>query len=177
MVQLGLVFLLAAPAAAQGVLGIDGILSNRAENAFGVGLTLAYPVFTGTLGGLNWAAKLLGAADLEVVAGKLEPGACREIPDGDYYVDCATGTTAIPHTLAEASSPTRFYAAGYGVVDVWRVRLGGGLVGHPGSGDAVGSALIGFAASTSSFFMVELPNLSGWRLRIEVAVAGPPFLW
>jgi len=185
---LAAVLLSHVPACAQGVIGLDGLISNRAENAFGVGATLSYRVLRWSVGGVNMTLRALGAADLEVVQGaRTSPTICR-LPDASggryYYRDPCDPTGAyVPPSLAEASSPLRFYGAGYGVLDAWRVRLGVGTGGHPGSNDFVLSGLVGFAASTTSWLMVEFPGVFNgwkvrdWRLRLEVQLAGPAYIW
>jgi hypothetical protein len=174
-----------AVAAAQrlGTIGIDGVISNRAENAMGGGLTFAYvdSAFTGTLWGQKLAAKAMMLADLEIVMGALEPDVCR-IPDSSgavyYYRYCSTGE-AIDYTLAEDSAPTRGYLAAYLLLDYWRARFGFGGAMHPRAGDFVLSGLVGFAASPNSWFMLELPGMPfhDWRLRIEVKLSGQDHRW
>lgn len=120
---LAFLLLMAPPASAQGVIGFDGILSNRKENAFGMGLSLVSgPLLSGAIGNTIWAVKLLGAVDLEVVTGELSrDDICRPVDPKTggfhYYRDCNTGA-AIPPSIAEASAPIRSYLAGYGVLDI-----------------------------------------------------------
>jgi len=170
----------ASPLRGQGLFGVDGLVSERAENAFGVGVTLAYPLFVVPVGQTWVSAKVMGFGDLEIVTGtRLLNGICRRpdtTPGRFYYRDCNTGDT-YPPELVEASSPMRIFTGGYLLVDAWRIRLGGGVTLHPGGGDAAFTPLVGFAASRSSWLMLESPGWVGWRLRIQITLAGPDFIW
>lgn len=172
------------PAAAQHSWGLAGVLSDRIENAFGVGgsLTIPIPKLEGRapIGDWSprWGLRVYGIVDLEFTAGELVQGICRyDEPDGGfyYYRRCDTHDPVQPFD-AEAASKKRIYSALYVVGDLWRIRAGAGLASHPFSGEFLGSALVGFAMSQHFWTTLEVPQLKGWRLRAELQL-GAPHLW
>ena len=169
---------------------MGGIVSNRSENAFGVGFSLtnefAFGQTTIANRPVRWSVKALAVADGEIAEGGLVPGVVRWVePDGSvlYYREAAFPHDAIPPSLAEEPAGTRGNLGLYGLVDVWRVRLGAGVAHHTQFGTKP-SLLLGFAATSASWIMIERPNvnfgnpsLKEWRLRIEMRLCGPFHTW
>ena len=171
------------PLTAQNAIGLDGVISNRDDNAFGIGITYAFDP-TAALGSrlefglpFGWTGrpKVLASVDLEILTGNFKrDNTCREkspITGGEhFYHDCDTGVQFAPSAV-EGPAPVLAFAAIYAILDLGPFRVGWAhTAGHFGQGDCETMALVGVATSKRSWIMVDLPSSGGFRFRIEAAI-------